>query len=77
MVKTLPPNAEGAGSILDWGAKIPQALGSKNQNINQKQYCNTFYKDFKNGTSKQIFQKSETKAAEGNKERVLFVLSCV
>jgi len=43
VVKTSPPSAEGSGSIPDWGAKIPHALGSKNQNINQKRYCNTFY----------------------------------
>ena len=29
MVKTLPSNAGGAGSILGWGAKIPHALRPK------------------------------------------------
>ena len=37
------------GSIPGQGAKIPHASGPKNQNIKQKQYCNKFYKDFKNG----------------------------
>ena len=29
--------------------KIPRALGPETQNIKQKQYCNKFNKDFKNG----------------------------
>ena len=41
--------AEGPGSIPGWGAKILYALRPKNQNIRQKQYCNKFSKDFKNG----------------------------
>ena len=49
VVKTSPSNAGGVGSIPGWGAKIPHALGPKNQNIEQKQYCNTFNKDSKNG----------------------------
>ena len=48
VVKTSPSNAGRAGSIRDWGAKIPHALWSKNQNIKQKQYCNISDKDFKN-----------------------------
>ena len=47
MVKTLPSNAGGAGSIPGRGAKIPHASQPKNQNIKQKQYCNAFKKDFK------------------------------
>ena len=31
-----------------WERKIPGALGPKNQNMKQKQYCNKFNKDFKN-----------------------------
>ena len=31
MVKTSPSNAEGAGSIPGWGAKIPHASWPKNQ----------------------------------------------
>ena len=49
VVKISPSNAGGAGSIPGWGAKIPHASGPKNQNIKQKQYCNEFNKDFKNG----------------------------
>ena len=30
-------------------AKIPHALQPRNQNIKQKQFCNKFNKDFKNG----------------------------
>ena len=37
------------GLIPNRGAKIPPALWPKNQNIKQKQYCNKFRKDFKNG----------------------------
>ena len=35
--------------ILDWGAMTHYASGPKNQNTKQKQYCNKFTKDFKNG----------------------------
>ena len=47
MVKTSPSNAGGIGSIPGWGAKIPHPPWPENQNIKQKQYCNTFNKDFK------------------------------
>ena len=50
MAKTLPSNAEGVGLIPGRRAKIPHALQPKNQNIKQKQYCNKFKKDFKNGS---------------------------
>lgn len=30
VITTLPPIAEGTGSILGWGGKIPQAFQSKN-----------------------------------------------
>ena len=49
MVKTSPFSAEGAGLVPGQGAKIPGASQPKNQNIKQKQYCNKFNKDFKNG----------------------------
>ena len=50
VVKTLPSNTGGAGSIPGRGAKIPPASRPKNQkNIKQKQYCNKFNKNFKNG----------------------------
>ena len=37
VVKSLPFSAEDAGSIPDWGAKIPHASQPKNQNIKQMQ----------------------------------------
>ena len=51
VVETLPSNAGGVGLIPGRGTKIPHASGPKNQNIKQKQYCNKFNKDFKNGTN--------------------------
>ena len=47
MVKTLPSSAAGEGSIPSQRTEIPHALQPKNQNINQKQYCNKFNKDLK------------------------------
>ena len=49
VVKTSSFNAGDAGLIPNQGAKIPHASQSKTQNIKQKQYCNKFSKDFKNG----------------------------
>ena len=49
VVKTSPSNAAGTDSIPGRGAKILHASKPKNQNIKQKQYCNKFNKDFKNG----------------------------
>ena len=47
-IKTLPPNAGGAGSIPDWVAKIPHALWPKNPKALKKkkkeQYFNRFNK---------------------------------
>ena len=57
VVKTLPSNAGGAGLIPGWGAKIPRASWPKNQNIKQKQYCNKFNKDFKNGPHQKNLKK--------------------
>ena len=40
------------------GARIPHSSGPKHQNIKQKQYCNTFNKDFKKMVhTKNIFKK--------------------
>ena len=47
MVKTLPSNAESAGSIPGQGTKTPNATEPKGQNIKQKHYCKEFNKDFK------------------------------
>ena len=52
VVKTSPSNA-GVGSIPGQGAKIPYASGPKNQNTNQKQYCNKFNKDLKKYSNKE------------------------
>ena len=50
LVKTLPSNAGDTGLNPGWGAKIPAGLGAKNpKHKKQKQYCNKFKKDFKNG----------------------------
>ena len=55
VVKTLPSNAAGAGSIPDQGAKIPHASQPKQNKTKQKnptkqkQYGNKFSKDFKLG----------------------------
>ena len=49
VVKASPSNAGGAGLIPDQAAKIPHALWPKHQSIKQKQYCNKFNKDLKNG----------------------------
>ena len=61
MVGTLPSKA-GVGSILDQEARTPRALRpkkkKKNQNIKQKQYCNKFNNEFKNGSHKKIFKKN-------------------
>ena len=60
MVKTSPSNAGGTGLIPGQGAKIPHASQPKNRNTKQKQYCNKFNKDFKNGPhqKKKIFIKN-------------------
>ena len=47
MAKTLPFNEGGGSLIPGWGAKIPHASWWKTQNIEQKQYCHKFNKDFK------------------------------
>ena len=51
VVKTSPSNVEGMGSIPGQGAKIPCASQpqTRTEHKQQKQYCNKFNKDFKNG----------------------------
>ena len=61
VVKTSPSNAEGVGLIPGRGAKIPHASGPKIQNIKQKQYCNKFNKDFKNGPHQKKSKNKQTK----------------
>ena len=53
VVGTSPSNAGGAGSIPGRGAGIPHASRPKDQSIKQKQYCNKFNKDFKDGPHQQ------------------------
>ena len=48
-VKTSSSTAGAEGLIPDQGAKIPYTLWPKTQTIKQKQGCNKFSKDFKNG----------------------------
>ena len=45
----MPSNAGVADSVPGRGAKIPHALGPKNQNVKHKHYCNNFSKDFQSG----------------------------
>ena len=70
VVNTWPSSAEGVGSILGRGTKIPCASWPKNQNIQQKQYYNKFNKNFYNGPhkKKKIFKK--TKKSKRVQERV-------
>ena len=44
VVKTLPSNAAGVGSIPAGGSRVPHASGPRSQNRKQKQYCNEFNK---------------------------------
>ena len=48
VVKNSPSNTRGAGSVPSWKVEIPHALWPKCQDIEEKQYCNKFNKDFKN-----------------------------
>ena len=49
VVKTSPSNAGDVGLILVGELKFPYASQPKNENIQQKQCCNKFNEDFKNG----------------------------
>ena len=51
MVQWLRPYhpMQGVWVLSPFGAKIPHISQPENQNIKQKQYCNKFSKDFKNG----------------------------
>ena len=64
MVKTLPSNAGGVGSIPAGDAKSPYASWPKDQTIKQKQYCNKFNKDFKNGPHQEKIVKRNTRWKE-------------
>ena len=43
------------GSTPGQETKIPYASQPKKQNVKQRQYCNKFKKDFKNGPYQKIF----------------------
>lgn len=47
MVKPLPANAGGTGVISGQAAKISRASWPKNKNMEQKQCCDKFHKNFK------------------------------
>ena len=49
MVGTSPSNAGAVGSIPGWRARIPHALGPRNQSIKPRQCCGRFNEDFLNG----------------------------
>ena len=57
VVKALLSSSWGVGLIPGGWAKIPHASRPKAQNIKQKQYCNKFNEDFKNGQHKQRSEK--------------------
>ena len=72
MVKTSASNVGGVGSIPGWGAKIPHALWPKKpKNIKQKQYCNKFNKDLKNGLHQnKILKKKKERKCPGTSRAV-------
>ena len=57
-------NAGDEGSILDLGVKIPHASQAENQTIKQKQHCNKFSKDFKNGPRQNIIKREREQVKE-------------
>ena len=71
VVETSPSNAGSAGSIPGRGTKIPHAWGPKTQNIKQKQYCNKFNKDFKNGRHQKILKQKQKHGGDENQQLVL------
>ena len=73
VVKTLPPSTGALDLILDWGAMTHYASGPKNQNTKQKQYCNKFTKDFKNG----VYRKKILGKKKGDTEPRAGVRVCV
>ena len=73
MVKTSPFKAGGDSSIPDWEPKIPHALWPKNQNIKQKQHCNKFKKDFKDGQHPKKKKTLKKKASDFQEKKKLFL----
>ena len=60
VVNTSPSSTGDTGSISGQGANIPHALNNNNNKntIKQKQYCNEFNKDFKNGPCQRLLETS-------------------
>ena len=60
--------------VVNWipgqGTKIQHALGPKNQNVKQKQYCNKFNKDFKKGSISKTLLKKNLKKKKKRKYEV-------
>ena len=50
VVKNPPSNAGDTSLIPGQGTKIPHTSWPEKQNLKQKQHCNKFNRDFKNGT---------------------------
>ena len=48
-----------------WGAKTPHASWPENQNTKEKQCCNKFNKDFKNGPHQKILRKRTIVSPQG------------
>ena len=61
VVKTSPFNAGGAGSIPGLGTKGSHDSWPKKTNQKQKQYCNKFNLDFKNGPHQKSLKKKKKK----------------
>ena len=82
VVGTLPSNAGSEGLNPGRGAKISHASRPKNQNVNQKQYCNKFNKDFKKlvhiKKKKTLKKKSVLRCLPRGKQtkNVSFIIGC-
>ena len=64
MIETSPSNAGDVGLVSGQGTEIPPALQPKKQNVRQRQYCNEFSKDFKNGPHQKILILEKTRNIE-------------
>ena len=71
VVKTSSSKAGGVGLIPGRGDKILHTSWPKNQNIKQKQYCNKFNKDFKNGPHQ---KKKKRKNLKKQKDYTAFLI---
>ena len=72
MVKTSPSTEGGVGSASGQEAKIPHALQPKSHNIEEKQYCSKFNKDFKNGPHQKNILRNDSSA-----KSLLYFLSLI